>query len=91
MPKTITQRKLDYFRTSGNMDDPRVVEEYSKFHEKGGFVGEMFLSKWVKKILSLKPDAEIIADIGTGPGSLSVILAKLSVKKYTLLIFRPIC
>lgn len=78
-----TVRKLEYFKTSGplGMDDPKIVEYYSKIFTRGGFLAEMFAKRITNKILALKPDAQKIADIGTGPGFLPTMLAKLSGKK----------
>jgi len=52
------------------------VEFYSKIWSprKAGFA----FSHYAKKALKLKPDAKQIADVGTGPGTWAIQLAKLS-------------
>lgn len=59
------------------MDSLETVEYYDHLFSKFKF----FYRRIAKKALELKPDANDIADIGTGPGFLAIELAKLTGKK----------
>lgn len=80
MKSSVSARKIEYQKTSGplGMDGQDVVDEYAKIMMRG------FRNRYRKiarEALSLKPDAERIADIGTGPGFLTVELSKRSGKQ----------
>jgi ubiquinone/menaquinone biosynthesis C-methylase UbiE len=62
--------------TEKGMNQPEVVEYYNKLMNYERFI----FKRIAKRALCLMPDAQVIADIGTGPGYLAIELAKKSGK-----------
>lgn len=81
------QREVNFSKsdTGKGMNHPETVDYYNEVFSNSGFI----FHRTAKRALQLKDDAQVIADVGTGPGFLAIELAKQSGKKVKALDIAP--